>query len=93
MCLYCLIEKTFLDTVMLVDTVVMAKNYSHCPLKKRPVFILHEEIGRLKNYLAILTQKHNKHKIKKFKIFPQFLIKLNIRKNIIILQDNNIILY
>ena len=34
-------------TVMLdMPVTVMAKNYSHCPLKKRPVHILEELPGR-----------------------------------------------
>lgn len=33
---------------MIIDSTNMAKNYSHCPLKKRPVFIVSEEIGKFR---------------------------------------------
>src|SRR5690349_20886905 len=33
-----------------MPTSIMQKNYSHCPLKKRPVFIVKEGNCRLKNF-------------------------------------------
>ena len=40
-----------------MPTSIMQKNYSHCPLKKRPVFIVKE--GKYQIHMIFLNKKKN----------------------------------
>lgn len=57
-----------------MPTSIMQKNYSHCPLKKRPVFIVKEGKHRLRNFWVLRNFPKSQHFLSATSTNPQILL-------------------